>query len=111
MLIEQTVMAAVIALIVQAVKGLLPERPEGEPMPPQGKYYPRDFLPIGVVLFGALVGVGVGLYQALDPLVWAFQGALAGGEALGLYTVARSGVTLAGGSTNALSRATLFKRK
>ena len=105
--ITTAILGAIALVLAQTFKGLLAERPESEPSPPEGKLYPRDFLPL--IMLGSMTaaGVGIGAYKAEDLLVWAIAGFLAGAESVGLYGGAKSLATWAGASHAALSQATL----
>jgi hypothetical protein len=105
--ITTAILGAIAMVLAQTFKGLLPERPESEPPPPEGKLYPRDFLPLIMLGSMTVAGVGIGAYKAEDLLVWAIAGFLAGAESMGLYGGVKSIATWAGASSGLLSRATL----
>ena len=45
----------------------------------------RRYLPLGVVFFGCLVGLGLAFYSGRDPVTGLIEGCISGLTALGLY--------------------------
>jgi hypothetical protein len=65
-------LAAIGNVLVQAIKGLLPEAA-------------RPYIPVGLLVVMSLVGIAVAMYAGRDPVVGLFEGFLGAATAVGLY--------------------------